>query len=203
MIEKKDFHSSFFSGLYIFFIAYIVAITAYIFVKHQEVNLMQSQLEFYQNKILIIEHEINRIEKIQNVQNEVIGSSSFYDGINLKKALVYGAYIGLGLFALGLLIYLSSDTNSGLETLNQNLTLHSTKINDGLKDLNHNVHTFSQTTIASFETLGNQINSIRGHYNIDILRIISEILSENTHSQSDWPVSGLSSSEPKDPFEGI
>jgi hypothetical protein len=203
MIEKKDLHSSFFSGLNIFFIAYIAGITAYIFVKHQEVNLIQSQLEFYQNKIQIIEHEINKIERIQNVQNDVIGNSSFYDGINLKKALVYGAYIGAGLFALGLLIYLSSDTNSGLETLNQNLTIHSTKIYDGLKDLNHNVHTLSQTTIASFETLGNQINSIRGHYNIDILRIISEILSETTHGQSDWPVSGLSSSEPKDPFEGI
>jgi len=121
----------------------------------------------------------------------------------LKKALVYGAYIGAGLFALGLLIYLSSYTNSGLETLNQNLTTHSTKINDGLKDLNHNLHTLSQTTMASFETLGNQINSIRGHYNIDILRIISEILSENTHDQSNWPVSGFSSSESKDPFEGI
>ena len=203
MNEKKDIYSSFFSRLNIFFIAYIAGITTYIFVKHQEVNLIQNQLEFYQNKIQIIEHEINKIERIQNVQNELIGNSSFFEEINLKKALVYGFYIGAGLFALGLLIYLSSDTNSGLETLNQNLTTHSTKINDGLKDLNHNLHTLSQTTMASFETLGNQINSIRGHYNIDILRIISEILSENTHSQSSWPVSGFSSSEPKDPFEGI
>jgi hypothetical protein len=199
----KDSYISFFNRLNIFFLAYIIGITAYIFVKHQEVNLIQNQLEFYQNKILLIEHEINKIEIIQNLQNEHIENSSFYEGINLKKALVYGAYIGAGLFALGFIIYLSSDTNSGLETLNQNLTLHSTKINDGLKDVNHNLHTLSQTTIASFETLGNQINSIRGHYNIDILGIISEILSENTHGQSDWPVSGLSSAEPKDPFEGI
>lgn len=203
MIEKKDFHFSFFSGLNIFFIAYIAGITAYIFVKHQEVNLIQNQLEFYQNKIIIIEHEINKIEKIQNVQNEVIGNSSFYENIDYKKALIYGAYISAGLLALGLIIYLMSDTNSGLETLNQNLRLHSTKINDGLKDLNHNVITLSQTTIASFETLGNQINSIRGHYNMDILSIMSEILSDSTHGQSYMPVSNLSYSEPKDPFEGI